>query len=204
MNIAKLQASDGAIVWEMQYGSNSGAETVQISSDGGFVVGGFIDSSDSLSTMNFKSGGQVETGTPFIGKISAADAAGSTVPSGFEWTYTNSGSDYAGSAKALRVDSSDNVFSIMGTKSAAVKLDSAGAEQWATGQLDANAQMNDIEVASDGVVLVGQKYSKSYVGCITFSRFFSSGCGVIIGHMMKLDTSGAVQWSKDYGNYAGG
>ena len=45
----------------------------------------------------------------------------------------------------------------MGTRSAAVKLSSAGGETWATAQLDANAQMNDIEVTADGgVVLVGQ------------------------------------------------
>jgi len=140
----------------MEYGTGSGAETVAFTSDGGFVVGGFIDTSQAISELNFKSGGQVEAATPFIGKISAADAAGSSAPSSFAWTYTNTDSAYTGSAKALRVDSSDNVFAIAGTKSAAIKLSSSGAETWATGQLDANSQMNDIELTSDGLVLVGQ------------------------------------------------
>jgi len=43
-----------------------------------------------------------------------------------------------GSAKALRIDASDNVFSIAGTNSAVIKLDNAGAETWATGTLDAS------------------------------------------------------------------
>ena len=45
MHIAKLKATDGSTVWEMNYGSKSTAETIAFTSDGGFVVGGFIDSS---------------------------------------------------------------------------------------------------------------------------------------------------------------
>jgi len=62
--------------------------------------------------------------------------------------------------------------------------------------------MNDIELTSDGMVLVGHKYSKSTAGCAWGA--WGSGCGVIMGHMMKLNDAGAVQWTKDYGNYPGG
>lgn len=72
MNIAKLNSSDGAIVWEMTYGTMSGVETVAFTSDGGFVVGGYLDTS--YLPEGYKSGGQVENGTPFVGKISASDA----------------------------------------------------------------------------------------------------------------------------------
>ena len=44
MNIAKLKESDGSIVWEMTHGTGSGVETVAFTSDGGFVVGGYTDS----------------------------------------------------------------------------------------------------------------------------------------------------------------
>jgi len=74
MNIAKLNASDGSILWEMPYGSASGAETVAFTSDGGFVVGGYLNTAIPLNEINFKSGGQIEEATPFVGKISAADA----------------------------------------------------------------------------------------------------------------------------------
>lgn len=203
MNIAKLNASTGALIWEMAYGASSGAETVSFTSDGGFVVGGYINTLQPLSDINFKSGGQVSEATPFIGKISAADAAGSSTPASFEWTYTNTDAAYMGSAKALRIDASDNVFSIAGTNSAVIKLDNAGAESWATGTLDASVQINDIELSSDnGMVVAGHKYGKSFTGCAWGT--WGSGCGTIIGHMMKLDSTGAIQWSKDYGNYPGG
>ena len=72
--------------------------------------------------------------------------------------YTTSDEAYLGSAKAIRVDSQDDVFVLAGTKSAAIKLSSSGSELWKTGQLDGAAQMNDLEHAPDGgLVLTGQK-----------------------------------------------
>ena len=44
--------------------------------------------------------------------------------------------------------------------------------------------MNDLTLASDGVVLIGHEYSKQEEDC------WGDGCGVIAGHMIKLDTSG--------------
>lgn len=44
MIIAKLKMSDGSIVWEMNYGDGSGVESIAFTSDGGFVVGGYINS----------------------------------------------------------------------------------------------------------------------------------------------------------------
>lgn len=160
MYIAKLKATDGSKVWEMSYGSGSGAETVAFTSDGGFVIGGYLDSETPLKEQNFKSGGQIESGTPIIAKISKADADGSTAPSAFAWSYEQKDEVYKGSAKALRVDSSDGVIAIAGTKSSVIKLKSDGTEDWKSGQLDKNAQMNDLEIASDGYVLVGHEYGK--------------------------------------------
>lgn len=114
MVITKLLESDGSVVWTMNYGTGAGVETVAFTSDGGFVVGGYIDMTDDLSEIAFKSGGQVTSGKPFLGKISAANAAASSAPSAFEWTYSNDSADYAGSAKAIRIDSSDNIYSVFG------------------------------------------------------------------------------------------
>lgn len=198
MTITKLNEDDGAKIWEMTYVTGSGAETVAFTSDGGFVVGGYVNSNTSADSMNFKSGGQCEDGQPFLGKISATDAAGTTAPTAFAWTYTQTDTVYAGSAKALRVDSSDNVFAIACTKSCVIKLNGSGTEVWKTGQIDSAIQSNDLEIATDGVVLVGHRYSTSSTGCD------NSSCSVIKGAMMKLDTAGTKVWGYEYGNYAGG
>lgn len=117
MYIAKLLVKDGSVVWKMNYGatdsSGAGVETVYFTSDGGFVVGGYVNSDSQIKDILFKSGGIVDDGIPFIGKISASDAESSEAPQGFEWTYEDS-NEYEGSAKMMRVDSDDNVVAILG------------------------------------------------------------------------------------------
>ena len=85
---------------------------------------------------------------------------------------------------------------------AAVKLSSAGALTWVSKQLDTNAQMNDLELASDGLVLVGHQYGKQDEAD-GWNCWFEP-CGTIKGHMMKLDNDGKLEWTQDYGNYPGG
>lgn len=58
--------------------------------------------------------------------------------------------------------------------------------------------MNDLHIASDGVALIGHEYSKQTQGC------WFEGCGVIKGHMIKINDSGVKQWEKSYGNYPHG
>jgi len=137
MNIAKIAATDGEIIWEMNHEAESGAETVAFTSDGGFIIGGYLDNETDASEIYFKSSGQVdgENAKPFIAKVSAADAAGSSAPSSFEWTYTCSDAENYGSAKAIRVDSSDNVFAVIG-HGAVVKLNDAGEEVWKTDEYE--------------------------------------------------------------------
>jgi hypothetical protein len=71
---------------------------------------------------------------PFIAKVSAADAEGDSAPTSFVWTYSNSEDKNSGSAKAIRVDSNDNVYGVMGMgdHSTIFKLDDAGEEVWLT------------------------------------------------------------------------
>ena len=69
---------------------------------------------------------------------------------------------------------------------------------WITDTIDESVQMNDLELASDGLVLAGHKYSQTTEGC------WFDGCGVIKGHAIKLDQTGEKVWAKDYGNYPGG
>jgi outer membrane protein assembly factor BamB len=51
MAITKLNASDGTLVWEMDYttGLSNGVESVAFLSDGSFVVGGYTGSYDGVN-----------------------------------------------------------------------------------------------------------------------------------------------------------
>lgn len=173
-------------------GYNSAFETVAFTSDGGFVVGGVLNTEDSMEELLFKSSGIITAGTPYMAKITAADAAASSAPSSFDWTYSGT---VEGSTRSLRVDSSDNVYAISGSTCNLTKLSSDGSLSWETGDtLNSNGQMNDLEVVSDGVVIAGHIY-----GTADNTKF-----STITGHMVKTDLSGVQQWTQDYGNYPGG
>lgn len=170
MAIWKITASDGSIVWKMNYGTAgtvTGLESVSFLGDGSVIVGGYTDSEDAFAF--FKSSGIVTEGKPFIAKISASDAAGSSAPSSFDWTYSMSDSIYTGSTKSIRIQSdstyaNERIFAVVGATSSAVKLEPDGTEVWKTGVLSPNIQINDLELTSapgtDGLVLVGHEYSK--------------------------------------------
>lgn len=44
---------------------------------------------------------------------------------------------------------------MVGSRSAAVKLNTDGTEVWKTGLIDSTVQSNDLEVVADGLVLAG-------------------------------------------------
>jgi len=205
--ISKINATDGTLVWKMNKAgssNNASAETVAFTSDGGFVIGGSLNNPEPIKTMYFKSAGQVAEGSPFIAKVSAADAAGTSAPSSFEWEYEvtpdSDSSPYQGAAKALRVDSSDNIYAILGVKGAVVKLNSAGAEQFKSQALQDGVQLNDLEVVSDGIVLTGHRYVT-----YTDNENCNDTCGTILGFLIKVDsTAENTLWTHDFGNYIGG
>jgi hypothetical protein len=135
MNVAKIQSSDGEIVWEMTNDSGSGSESVAFTSDGGFIIGGYLDCESEACDIYYINEGVREGAKPFIAKVSAEDAAGDSAPTSFEWTYTKSiEEESVGSAKAIRIDSDDNVYAVIGY-SVLVKLDAAGEEVWITDQI---------------------------------------------------------------------
>lgn len=87
----------------------------------------------------------------------------------------------------MRVDSSDNVFGLVGATTILVKLTSTGSKDWDTGtNLISYGQMNDLELVSDGTVMTGHSFAFSNDGC------WGQGCGVIKGSIMKVDSTGSV------------
>jgi len=147
--------------------------------------------------MLFKSGGIVVDGTPFIGKISAADAKSNKAPVGFKWKYKDT-KEYIGSAKMMRVDSEDNVYAILGTDANVVKLDKYGKVVAKSKELAKTSQITDLELVDGGVVLVGLKFYPITEDC------HGDGCTSILSHMIKLDSSFKFEWAEDHGNYKGG
>lgn len=216
MSILKIDATDGSLVWKMAYtgasgaggegfsqGSDAIAETVAFTSDGGFVIGGSIKCKDCIDTMTFKSGGMMTDGSPFIAKVSAADAAATSAPSSFEWTFelvpedlnvTDLYADYykfMGSARSLRIDSSDNVYAIVGTASSMVKLNGSGVEQWVKyDTTEDKVQMNDLELVSDGIILAGHRYVTLTDEPNNCSINPWKACGTIWGHAYKIGLDG--------------
>jgi hypothetical protein len=69
--VSKVAVSDGSITWTMTYSgstalTSAGGETGGFTSDGSFVLGGFVNSDAPAADMIFKSAGIVTEATPFI------------------------------------------------------------------------------------------------------------------------------------------
>jgi len=118
-------------------GYADGLETVTFAPDGGIIVGGFVGAETPAKDMTFKSGGQMEDGMPFIGKISAADANGDVAPVAYEWFFHETNKEvYKGSTKSLRVDKDGSIWGICGKASSLIKLDQSGNVLFKTGMVD--------------------------------------------------------------------
>ena len=78
----KLDAATGQQVWEITmpsgglFGDRSGYESVQFTSDGGFIAGGFANRFGNMP--HFKSGGAVDDGRPIFEKFSPEIAQATT------------------------------------------------------------------------------------------------------------------------------
>jgi len=194
--VTKLQSSDGTIVWTMDFANpadaslNASAETVAFLSDGSFVVGGGVNSSIAVGDMHFKSGGNVEESSAWMGQISASDAAGSTAPTSFAWQWTTT-DGRQGNVKAIRVDSSDNIIGVagIGSQATAYKLNSSGTEQWNTGTAYNGSQFSDLTINADGTM--------AFAGLAAVGNTY-------YGRLIGADSTGTQTFSVDYGNYGGG
>lgn len=183
-------------------GSGSGLESIYFSSDGGVIVGGYVEATGPIGDMVFKSSGIITEAKPFIAKISASDYAGSSAPTSWVWSHTETDATYAGSTKSMRLDSNDNIYANVGTRTSVIKLaGSDGSIVWRSGQIDAAVQSNDLELitSTGGMVLIGHHFGTTTEGCV------GNGCSVIKGAMIELNADGTKAWGpKFYGNYRGG
>ncbi|CAG5109849.1 Oidioi.mRNA.OKI2018_I69.chr2.g4330.t1.cds [Oikopleura dioica] len=227
--VAKINSATGATIWEFDYttgaGTRSGFETLHLTSDGGFIVGGFINRVDT-EKPGFKSGGQVDQGTPVMHKFSAslaaASSAGSPTP---EWSFVCDGSGKScnlndGSVKNMRVFSDNGVEKVVGlptSRSILVVLDAVSGSELAYSGDGINSGFigdgtaNDIEVeknssgAVTGFVTTGLRsvpvQTDNGVSCS------GDGCSVITGTFTKYKADlSASEWKVDLqtGEWPGG
>jgi len=66
--------------------------------------------------MGFKSGGMAASGEPFFAKISADDVAGSSAPTKFEWTYSETAKSSKGSVKSMKMNDEGTIYGVAGVK----------------------------------------------------------------------------------------
>ncbi len=176
--VLKLDSS-GGVQWQKAYGRYDGetAYSVEQTSDNGFIVAG--------STASYGAGYD----DFWVIKLD---------PSGVvQWQKTYGGSNYE-CASAV-VQTSDNGFAVAGyTRSYGagdwdywvLKLDSAGVVEWQKtfGGTYADRAHSVEQTSDSGFIVSG------------YTESFASGGGASDFWVLKLDSSGVVQWQKTYGD----
>ncbi len=197
--VVKMDSS-GDLQWQKNYGGNGTDEaySIQQTSDGGYIVGGYTTSSANGDVTGVNKG---ETDFWIVKLNSTGD---------IQW-QKNYGGNGRETAKSIQ-QTSDGGYIVAGhTTSSAngdvsgtskgsydywvVKLDNTGAIQW-----EKNYGGNDFDQAfsmqqtSDGGYIVAGNTSSSANGDVT-----GVNKGVSDYWIVKLDSAGAIQWQKNYG-----
>lgn len=230
--IIKLDAVTGQEIWsfEMPTGGTlggtskqSGFESIAFTKDGGFIAGGW-GRHHSNGWPAFKSGGQVEFGTPIFQKFSK-NVAKRTLAYGegksptplwtFECDATNCSSKVQGSMKTMRVfmdDGVEKVVSSPGTKNDVIIVNAADGTKSAFKEFDAEwpkSSFQDIvpvmkkngKLLGFGVTGLDGTYTvpKGTGGCTK-----NAGCDSIFGHTALLSKDLTVTWKKTFNDFTGG
>ena len=156
---------------ESGIGKFSGYESVVFTADGGFVAGGFANGQhDSMDSLNYKSGGQVDSGNPIAQKFSASVAntgkQSSTLSATPEWTFKCGGtgstncSGMIGAFNTMRVFTENGVEKIASTfrlpKSAIITLNASNGTE------DRFAKTNNKGQGFTDNYLIGTKLSEFF------------------------------------------
>lgn len=228
--LVKLDAATGAEIWQIVMpmdnsdgmGSRSGWETVEFTSDGGFVCGGWANKHTG-EFPGYKSGGQVDAARPMFQKFSASVASQTTpmttMPSA-EWSYVcGSGNSCSaqvdGSAKGIRVfmdNGVEKVAGAIGVSAAIVVLNVADGTQAAFRDFDLvdplGYSFQDVEpVFSNGAVIgygvTGLDSDNAPIN--TNSCIAADGCGIIRGHLSYVSADLQTQiFNTQFNDFTGG
>jgi len=183
----------GAIQWEKSYGGSGDdfAYCIRQTKEGGYIVSGASDSHDGDVTGNHGS---------YDDWIVKLDDTGAIQ---WEKSYGGSNDDQANSIQ----QTSDGGYIVAGYTSSydgdltgiggyieywILKLDTAGSIQWQKCYNGSGSEANCIQQTSDGGYIVAG-YASANGGGVTDNH------GLADYWVIKLDTSGTVQWEKSYG-----
>lgn len=221
--LVKLDAQTGAEIWRVILpesdagaGKFSGYESLAFTPDGGLIAGGFGNAINVFPS--FKSGGQVEFGTPLFQKIPASVVNSTTKPKNisFEWTFecnqANGCSEMAvGSVKTMKLYNDNGVNKIAATVGAAPNVVILNADTGALEQYK-NIQWNNLDIQDvrplmqDGAVtgfgitgLQRNTIPKGVDECIS-----NSGCQVTMGHTSMLTANLEPVWNYPFNDFTGG
>ena len=234
--LVKLRASDGAVIWEIimpvddsdGMGARNGWETVEFTSDGGFVVGGWANK-QSGNVPSYKSGGQVDEATPIFQKFSSTVAQSDMAieigsPPTPEWSFKcgdgttgNCAGTKAmvGSAKGIRVymdNGVEKVVGAIGTSAALLILNASDGTEAAFRDFDtvdpSGYSFMDVEPtfkdgALSGFGVTGLDSDTATNG--TMSCVAAEGCGIIRGHLSLISADLQTQvFNKEFNDFTGG
>ena len=196
-SLTKLALSDKTeawtALWDASDASKHGAwEMIERSPDDTYVLLAGLTDASHRSEFNFKSYGNVGSGTACIVKLPVSEL-GSTAPvvSDASWTYTNA--DYY-TSKAARALNDGSAIALLYHEAPGferqctlVKLNSTGAVGWGPLKFgNTHGEGTDIVVAQDQ------------------QSFLISGqgpggiAGSLSGRITKVSANGVLQWSKSY------
>ena len=236
--LVKIDAANGQKIWETQspqneamFGQRSGYESIVFTSDGGFVAAGFADYANPSEFPNFKSGGQVDSGSPIYQKFSAAVASANEMAAWPtpEWTYKcgdiqdggaiscGTGTPIDSSVSSMRLFTMSNKQLIVSTLRPNVVLvlnaDTGAEEAFFEG--GPNDKYQDIEVSEDengivqGLVVGGLAAAQdtATLGCSsTEDGFCVTWKGLAVRLNLDLDGENQITqvWRKTFNNFSGG
>ena len=204
--VAKLD-SNRTVVWAKNYGG-SGAVAygfgIAVDGSGNVYFGGYFD------TANLT--------TPALPKIGTSDAFALKLDSSgaVVWAKNFGGSGAGAYCNGIAVDGSGNVYlggyldranlttpalTKIGTYDAfALKLDSSGATTWAKNYGGSGADAFGIGIAVDGS---GNVYLGGHFEWANLTTPALTKIGTLDAFALKLDSSGATTWVKNYGGSSG-
>jgi hypothetical protein len=209
--VAKLNAS-GAVLWAKNFGgsgANATGNAIAVDGSGNVYLGG-----------NFT---MANLTTPALTKIGTQDAFAIKLDSigAFTWAKNFGGSGANASGLSVAVDNSGNVYlggdfsganlttpvlTKIGTYDAfAIKLVSTGATTWAKNFGGSGAQAFGQGIAVDST---GNVYLVGYFGAANLTTPALTEIGTYIGaydaFAIKLDSTGATTWAKNFGGSGAG
>ncbi len=177
--VLKLNA-DGSVAWQKTYGDSGydRANSVQQTTDGGYIVAGYADSSD--------------TGVGYDVWVLKLNADGTVA---WERTYGGSSADQAFAVQQtadggyIVAGYTDSSFGAGSHDALVLKLNADGTVAWqkAYGGSSADQAFAVQQTADGGYIVAGRTYS------------FGTGSGYD-AWVLKLNADGSVAWQKTYGN----